>query len=350
MRRILAVLFLLWSTTVFGQAIPPNSVLTIVPPPGGGGGSSPSGANPSATAGPTAVNGSASTYMRSDGAPAVQKGSNAQFGIVEGDTTTVTCVVGVCSTTNITLGNGLSSAAGSHVTTVTNGGTVFSQFLPGTRQTGTTFTFGSGNVNGYVPFTGSSGATWTLPAAGSAGFENGNTLTGANFGTANITLSSTSTLNGITTIPPNAWFSATANTSSANCSSAPNCWDVSFNSGPVASQTGALPYSWDSNTTVANATIPLLRPPWTTSGGTITSVTYYTGGTSTPSFTVDLQIDGSDVTGCNAITVSSSTSATATCTAANTFTSTSKIQMIISGVSGTPTTALIQPNFTHTPN
>lgn len=57
-----------------------------------------SAANPSATAGPTAVNGSASTYMRSDGSPAVQKGSNAQFGLVEGDTTTITCVVGVCST------------------------------------------------------------------------------------------------------------------------------------------------------------------------------------------------------------------------------------------------------------
>jgi len=54
-------------------------------------------ANPTATAGPTAINGSASTYMRSDAAPAVQKGSNAQFGIVEGDGTTITCVIGVCS-------------------------------------------------------------------------------------------------------------------------------------------------------------------------------------------------------------------------------------------------------------
>src|ERR1700674_177692 len=42
-----------------------------------------SGANPTATAGPSAVNGSAPTFMRSDGAPAVQKGSSSQFGIVE---------------------------------------------------------------------------------------------------------------------------------------------------------------------------------------------------------------------------------------------------------------------------
>ena len=54
-------------------------------------------ANPSATAGPSAVNGSATTAMRSDAAPAVQKGTNAQFGIIEGDGSTITCVLGVCS-------------------------------------------------------------------------------------------------------------------------------------------------------------------------------------------------------------------------------------------------------------
>lgn len=55
---------------------------------GGGGGLSP--ANPTATAGPTAVNGSANTYMRSDAAPAIQKASDTQFGIVEVDGTTIT--------------------------------------------------------------------------------------------------------------------------------------------------------------------------------------------------------------------------------------------------------------------
>ena len=46
---------------------------------------------------PAAVNGSATTAMRSDGAPAIQKGSNAQFGIVEGDGSTINCVAGVCT-------------------------------------------------------------------------------------------------------------------------------------------------------------------------------------------------------------------------------------------------------------
>lgn len=54
-------------------------------------------ANPTATAGPTAVNGSATTYMRSDAAPAVQKGSSSQFGIVEVDGTTIGASAGVIS-------------------------------------------------------------------------------------------------------------------------------------------------------------------------------------------------------------------------------------------------------------
>jgi hypothetical protein len=55
-------------------------------------------ANPTATAGPSAVNGSAVTAMRSDAAPAVQKGTNSQFGLVEGDGTTIDCSAtpGIC--------------------------------------------------------------------------------------------------------------------------------------------------------------------------------------------------------------------------------------------------------------
>lgn len=73
-----------------------------------------SGANPSATAGPTAVNGSAVTFLRSDGAPAIQLGTNAQKGIVQVDGTTLVASSGVISVSNtgsvpvgsITLPNG----------------------------------------------------------------------------------------------------------------------------------------------------------------------------------------------------------------------------------------------------
>lgn len=113
--------------------------------------------------------------------------------------------------------------------------------------------------------------------------------------------------------------------------------------------TGAIPVSWDSNTTVANATIPIWNPQLA-GGGTITSVTYYTNGSGTPSFTVDVKIGSTGVTSCSAISVSSATSATTTCTAANTFTSSSVLTLVISSASGTPNQALVQINYTATAN
>ena len=110
---------------------------------------------------------------------------------------------------------------------------------------------------------------------------------------------------------------------------------------------GAIAYSWDSNTTVANATIPLLNPAWA-GGGTITSVTYYTNGSGSPSFSLAIKIGGTNVTSCNGITVSSGTAATTTCTGANTFTNSSQITAVITSASGTPNQALVQVNFTST--
>lgn len=63
------------------------------------------GANPTATAGPNAVNGTAGTFMRSDGAPAVQLGSNSQKGIVQVDGTTITAASGVISGKTIGIAN-----------------------------------------------------------------------------------------------------------------------------------------------------------------------------------------------------------------------------------------------------
>jgi hypothetical protein len=56
-----------------------------------------SGANPTATASDVAVNGVATTFLRSDGAPAVQKCSSSQFGLAKVDGTTITSVSGVIS-------------------------------------------------------------------------------------------------------------------------------------------------------------------------------------------------------------------------------------------------------------
>jgi hypothetical protein len=77
-----------------------NPGLAQTIPGGGGGGAACTFANPTATAGPTAVNGTATTCPRSDSAPAVQKASNSQFGIMEGDGLTVGCTntAGICNT------------------------------------------------------------------------------------------------------------------------------------------------------------------------------------------------------------------------------------------------------------
>lgn len=56
-------------------------------------------ANPTAVAKDTVINGTASTFMRSDAAPAVQKASSSQFGIVKVDGTTITETGGVISAT-----------------------------------------------------------------------------------------------------------------------------------------------------------------------------------------------------------------------------------------------------------
>jgi hypothetical protein len=61
------------------------------------GGSGSTGANPTATAGPVAVNGVATTFLRSDGAPAIQLATSGQFGIVEVDGATITASAGVIS-------------------------------------------------------------------------------------------------------------------------------------------------------------------------------------------------------------------------------------------------------------
>lgn len=68
---------------------------------------SPVGGNPTALAGPTAQAGIASTFMRSDAAPAVQEGSSTQLGIVQADGVTITAAGGTitaATATGTTLG------------------------------------------------------------------------------------------------------------------------------------------------------------------------------------------------------------------------------------------------------
>lgn len=73
-------------------------------------------ANPTATAKDTAVNGTASTFMRSDAAPAIQKATSGLFGIVKVDGTTITATGGVIS--SVSSGGSVGPRQGSVTTPV----------------------------------------------------------------------------------------------------------------------------------------------------------------------------------------------------------------------------------------
>ncbi len=88
-----------------------------------------------------------------------------------------------------------------------------------------------------------------------------------------------------------------------------------------------------------------LKWPWAT--GTIASFSYATGGTGTPSFTAGISINGTVVTGCTGLTVTSSATTTATCSAANAVVSGQPVVLNLSSVSGSPTGATFQLNYSH---
>jgi len=114
----------------------------------------------------------------------------------------------------------------------------------------------------------------------------------------------------------------------------------------IAPTVSAIPIIWDTNTTVANGTVPLLLPPWN-GGGKIISCSYYT---TAGSFTATVNIGATAVTGCSAIGVSSSTPGTSSATANNVFTSASSLSLVITSASGSPNGAMFQVNIVNTSN
>lgn len=95
-------------------------------------------ANPTATAGPTAVNGSAVTFLRSDGAPAVQAATTGQAGIT-------TLASSACSTSSTTV---LTPAS---ATPSTSGALLSGCVGPLRFQAGSATSDGSGNFSITFP-------------------------------------------------------------------------------------------------------------------------------------------------------------------------------------------------------
>jgi len=99
---------------------------------------------------------------------------------------------------------------------------------------------------------------------------------------------------------------------------------------------------WNASTLVTNDTY-LWYWPYAT--GHINSVKYYTAGTATPSFSVGLQVNGVNVTGCNAISVTASNTqaspGSTNCTS-TAITTGQSISIATSSVAGAPASALVE--------
>jgi hypothetical protein len=99
--------------------------------------------------------------------------------------------------------------------------------------------------------------------------------------------------------------------------------------------------AWDAPAVVVNDTLFFVYDaPY---AGVINSLTYFS---TTGSFTVAVQIDGTPVTGLGAVAVSGATAQTATATGANGFAAGDRISAVVSGATGSPTDALLSLNVT----
>ena len=111
----------------------------------------------------------------------------------------------------------------------------------------------------------------------------------------------------------------------------------------LGNQTGIATLNWDANTTVSNNTYYVAAKwPWAT--GSISSVSYLTGGTAGSAFNIAVQINGANVTTCNGITVSSGTVATTTC-GSNAIVQNNAVTLVISATTGSPFSSMVQINY-----
>lgn len=166
------------------------------------GGSGSTGANPTATAGDVAVNGVATTFMRSDGAPAIQKTSSSVFGLAKVDGTTITASGGVISAvggsgtvTSVAAGCG-TSTGGSPITTT---GTILAAITARNNST-TADTILNTDCGNLVYNSNASSIAVTLPQAGTTGFAAGTFFEICNKGVGVATITpTTSTIGGAST-------------------------------------------------------------------------------------------------------------------------------------------------------
>lgn len=291
------------------------------------------------------------------GSGVVSSGTANQVAIYSASGTTVSGLTTANNAVLVTNGSGVPSEA----TTLPSG------------ITGPTMTLSNPVITGagtYVALTGSGKLTTTASAAGGSGLNlpQGAAPTSPNngdvwqtsaglFNRANgATFGPLIDRTGVSATSPVTYNNGTGVFACATCATTTNGGALTATSPMAISAAGVISlgtlvgvaeFFADSTVPVHNDTYPLPSDTWPWATGTIDSVTYYTSGTSTPSFSIALQINGTNVTSCSGIVVSSATRTTTTCTGANTITSGQHPTLVISGTSGTPNTSLVQINFHH---
>lgn len=214
------------------------------------------------------------------------------------------------------------------------------------KQTFVASTLGGASIN--IP----SGVAPSVPANGDLWETNSGLFARVNNATqgpyiATLTASGPLAVTGGGTAALNATCATCATTTNGGALTATA--PMAISAGGVISLGGQpAPVTWiaDSATVVHNDTYNLYEK-WPFAGsGTVNSIVYHTGGTTSPAFTVSMQINGSAVTGCNTISVSSATDTTSTCTGLNTITNGQTLGLVITGVTGSPSSALVQINMT----
>lgn len=167
------------------------------------GGSGSTGANPTATASDTAVNGVATTFMRSDGAPAIQKTSSSVFGLAKVDGTTITASAGVISAvggsgtvTSVSAGCG-TSTGGSPITTT---GSVLAALTRRANAT-TSDTIVAADCGNLLTESNAGSIAVAIAQAGTTGFAAGTYFDVCTIGAGTATITpTTSTIGGASTL------------------------------------------------------------------------------------------------------------------------------------------------------
>jgi hypothetical protein len=299
-------------------------------------GTIPTAANPSATAGPTANNGSAATFMRSDASPAVQLGTAAQKGIIQCDGSTITCTAGV-----------ISAVANGTVTSLTPGACIALTPNPitgtgsvaGTAPDSTktlNYQIAPGDMCGQVNFNGSN-LTVTIPAISSTVLAANMTVLITNYNASPLTISSAPTINGFsgTSIPQYGGINCTSNGTSLDC----------VGVGVLATQTVTTVYGSSNTQSGATYTIAASDCGKTIIGTDASAATYTIPASIVPAAGTTCIISVIQAGGSGKISVNGSAVSAATLQSAHSYTGTSgtqwsEITLTLSTIASTATAVL----------